>query len=27
MSGSHPGGAVPSGMANPHGAPAKPPSN
>jgi hypothetical protein len=27
MSGSHPGGAVPSGMANPHSAPAKPPSN
>jgi len=27
MSGTHPAGAVPSGMANPHGAPAKPPSN
>ena len=27
MSGSHPSGAVPSGTANPHGAPAKPPSN
>jgi len=27
MSGSHPAGAVPSGMDNPHGSPAKPPSN
>src|SRR5579864_846281 len=27
MSGTHPAGAVPSGMANPHGSPAKPPSN
>jgi len=27
MSGSHPAGAVPSGMENPHGSPAKPPSN